>query len=199
MKKKWFLTVVSLLLVVLCLVGCSDYSEQITKIDRLLNASYTKVHLSVSVSQNLDELESWFEVVYNDDGSSTVTFKIKRFSTFDGDQLPEDYIETFQGSATVKDGTVTNVTGDVPQDVQLQNVLGSMQFSPNYLSDIEVNGNVLKANVSKPQAFMGQTDFHCKDNTMIVTVSYDNVLNYVRIQYTSTNGAQVVMMYTYTA
>ena len=198
--KKIVLTIICLLCVALCLVGCADYSADVIKINKLLNSpDYAKVELEVFVNDN--ELVSWFEVTENDDGSSTVVFKVQRYATFpeeDDGTLPDSFIETFEGSATIRNGQVTDVSGDVPQDVQLQNVLGGMQFSPNYLSDIKVNGRILSAKVSKPQKFMGQADFDCKANSMTVSVKYYKLINHIRINYVTSGGDKVEFKYTYT-
>ena len=199
MKKKLFLTVICLLLVVLCLTGCTDYSQQFDKINKLINAAYSKVKLDVTVTQDTEQLESWFEVVYNNDDSSTVTFEIQRLSTFQDGQLPDDYITTYNGSAVVKNGQVTSVSGDVPSDVDLAIISSvGIRFSDGYFSSVKDNGNSLTIKVAKPQAFLGQANFTCKDNSMTATVSYGSLLNFIRVQYNTVGGAKVVLMYTFT-
>ena len=202
MKKKLVLAIICLLLVALCLTACADYSAQFNKINSLLNAHYSKMKLTVTVTQDLDTLTSWFEVESIDDDTSTVSFNIQRFATFPEDgSLPDSFVKTYQGSATVnRKSGVTNVTGDVPDDVRLENISSiGIRFNSVYFSNVSVKGNVLSAKVSKPQAFMGQSDFSCQANSMVVTVSYGSLLNYIRVQYTANNGAKVVLMYDFTA
>lgn len=201
MKKKLFLVVTCLLLVALTLVGCADYSQQFDKLNKLLNANYSQMNLTVTVTQDSNEFTSVFDVEYGADDSSTIQFTIRRLATFSNDgTLPDNFIETFEGSATVKNGQVTNVSGDLPDDVTLARFTGiGIKFNQNYFSKVKPTDNTMTVNVSNPKAFMGQTGFVCKPDTMVVSVRWHNDgIEYVRIQYTATNGSKVVMMYTFT-
>ncbi|MCM1289809.1 MAG: hypothetical protein NC132_05900 [Corallococcus sp.] len=199
MKRKLFLTIVCLLLALLCLVGCADYSKQFEKINKLLNAEYSAMSLTVTVTKDLDEFVSEFNVTYGNNDTSSVDFVVRRLATFDNsDTLPDSFINTYKGSATVKGGQVTSVSGDVPQDVKLEAVVGrGLTFHKNYFSDVNEKGSYLTAKVTKPQAFFGDSDFTCKPDTMIVTVGYGDLIDYVRIQYTSNSGSKVVLMYSF--
>lgn len=201
MKKKLFLTAICLLLVLICLAGCANYEQVFKKIDYLYNSDYTKIDITVTVSKELEELTSTFEVTQDADNASTVTFDIQRFATIpESGSLPDTYIQSYKGSATVKDGKVTGVSGVVPKDVQLASVADrGFKFSHKFFTNVKFNGNTLTAKVSKPQYFLGQTNINCKPDTMVVTVGFDDVLNYVRIQYVSTNDLKVVIMYNFAA
>jgi len=200
MNKRLFLAVTCLLLTLLCLAGCVDYTEQLQKIDKMLQADYGEMDIEVTVSQGSDELTSKFNVVYGSDGSSTVTFEIQRLATFSGDTLPDSYVETYSGTATVKDGNVTSVSGDVPKDVKLAEAPErSLKFDGKYFTNVKLTSHSLTAKVTKPQAFLWQADFSCKPNTMVVAVGFYEMLDYVHIRYESTSGSKVEISYTFTA
>lgn len=200
MKKKLFLATMCLLLALTCLAGCVSHADQIAEIDKLLNVKYAKMDIAVTVSKDSDELTSQFSVEYGENDTSTITFNIQRFATISADgTAPDSFIEMYQGSATVKSGEVVSVNGDVPQDVKLESVSSrGMKFSESYFADVKATDGALTAKVTKPQAFLGQSDFDCKSDSMVVSVGYADVLQYVRIQYVSLNGAKVVLMYTFT-
>lgn len=203
MKKKLFLVTLCLLLTVVCLTGCAVNTKFFEKINKLLDADYSKLDITVTVSDvdDVDELISEFNVEYGANDTSKVNFNIRRLATIPSDgTIPDSYIKTYQGSATVTNNQVVSVSGDVPQDVKLEDVADcKLKFSDKYFANVKVTDNTLTAKVTKPQGFLGQANFTCKEDTMVVSVEYGEFINSIRIQYVSVNGSTVALMYTFTA
>ena len=198
MKKKLFLLAICLLLVAFCLVGCSG-KEAISTVNKLRGKSYSSVNLTVIVSTADDDFESTFNVTYQDEFSYTVEFDIKRLATFEGD-IPDSFLESYVGVATVQDEKVVSVTGNLPDGMEIKDADGhKLIFSDKTLTNVKDKDGVFTAKVSNPKGFMGQTNFACKANSMSVRVNYTSrALTDIRIQYTSTSGNRVVLLFTYT-
>ncbi len=196
--------IIIIVLIAICLMAslcaCDFRENPCTKINVLLALDYSKVDLNITTKLDGTTLKSFFTMRKNDDGR-TIQYSIQRFGTFEitpeGEIIPpEDEIVTSRGSVVLKNGNVVEQNGDVV-DVEFANLSATrFDFNPSYFTSMTEGANFLIAEVSNPQAFMENDSLECTN--MKVNVNYGNSLEFMTITYTSANGAEVELKFSFT-
>lgn len=206
MKKNIFVIIVIIILA-LTLTACGlipKDGDTYDELNELVKKTYQSVNLEVQTEMNGVKLVSTF--TSNAGSNNTiVTYSIEELATFsqmdDSDNwvIPEEMILKKTGSAVIKNGVIVETSGDpanIPVD-KLQSL--TIEFDSDYFTNAmgtyEGGAQVFKADVTDVKAFTGNQNF---DGTnMKVTVRYNDALESIVIDYTTTKGATIKIIYTF--
>lgn len=192
MKRK-ILVLVSLVLV-LTFVLCACVTEDTySDINKLLNIQYSKVELTVSTTLNGETLTSTVTSTLNGD-RTTIDYTLQQYATF-GDNIPDSFVEEKTGQLVVRNGEIISHNGDQAV-LEIEQVTAKFHFESSYFGSAQMSGNKFAGIVSNPQGFFGDADF--VGDGVKVTVVFDEVIKNLQVNYTSANGAQVKLVYTFT-
>lgn len=192
MKRK-ILVLVSLVLV-LTFVLCACVTEDTySNINKLLKIQYSKVELTVSTTLNGETLTSTVTSTLDGD-RTTIDYKLQQFATF-GDNVPDSFIEEKIGQLVVRNGEIISHNGDQAV-LEIEQVTAKFRFESSYFSSAQVSGKKFTGVVSNAQDFFGDADF-VGDGVKVIVV-FDEVIESLQVDYTSANGAQVKLIYTFT-
>lgn len=194
MKKSVFALISVLALAAICMCACYNHSTVLDNIAEDLQQGYSNVKVHTMVDVGGSVLRGVYDISLGENGS-TVAYEYDRFAKFtigeDGITSPDGYIQHVTGTVTIADGKI--VEGD--KSAELPIAYGSMRFSKDYLSDIEISNVRLTAKVSDPSGFLG-TSIRCRD--MQVMVMYGKTVEQINLTYTTSSGASVEIVYQFT-
>lgn len=161
-------------------------------INDMLNASYSKIDISVTNTFDTDtELVSTYEMIYAGD-EITVNYSIERFTGISLDTAGTEKSVT-TGTASIKNGAV------VSDDKQMLEVIPGTKFSfkAEYFTNVneDIIDMMFQADVLNPSGFMG-TEIKCTD--MKVNAEYLNVFSEMEVTYTGDAGNSVKIVYNFT-
>ncbi len=206
MKKILFLAVIIALVTVAftaCHLAPQDESSIYTELNDMANKSYSNVNLSVQTTKEGVTLNSTY-TISNGSNNTMVTYSMERLAIIEQDQngnfvMPDDMIVTKSGSAVIKDGQVVEQSGDAA-DVPIKSLSTiTLNFNEDYFSMPhsydENDTHVFKADVSDPKGFTANADFDGKN--MSIEVLFKEQLESVKINYTSANGAEIKVTYSF--
>lgn len=206
MKKNIFVIIVIFILA-LTLTACGlipKDGDTYDELNELVKKTYQSVNLEVQTQMNGVKLVSTF--TSNAGSNNTiVTYSIEELATFsqmdDSDNwvIPEEMIVKKTGSAVIKNGVIVETSGDpanIPVDkLQSLTVEFDSDYFTNAMGTYEGGAQVFKADVTDVKAFTGNQNF---DGTnMKVTVRYNDALESIVIDYTTTKGATIKIIYTF--
>lgn len=187
--------VIVLILTAVCFVSCKENaSDKLRKINTALMREYSKVELTVATTSDEVTLDAKYVLTYSD-GITNISFEVDRLNSFDTEgEIPTEFKSTIKGNAVYDGNKITSVDGGaVDYDVPLDVVSAHMMFKVSYLGNIRVHNNGIFANVTNPQAFLGDDEFEGTDMTVRVVLDGANlssiVINYqtdndkVKLQY----------------
>ncbi len=167
-------------------------------LNELAKVDYSEIKLETTVTADGESLKGEYKSTAID-GGYRVEYEYEKINTFiesDGKIVaPDEYKSKFSGSATVKNGTVTEQSG-ADFDLPLGGLTASnFKFDEANFSDVTQKNGDFSAKVKNVNAFLGKT-VSCTD--MTVAVKYANAaFNSLTIRYATTDGTQVVLTYTF--
>ncbi len=199
--KKIIIIIAILALCSFVFVGCvttNGNENTYTTLNELCAFDYSIVNLSVETTYNGVTLTNTFNAIKRIN-ETEVNYSIQKMATIDVDEngnyvIPDNTIVTESGTAKVVDGNVVEGNANIPIP-QLESIL--LQFKAEYFTNVnnytEGNLNVFSATVSNVKGFTDNQDF---DGTnMTVVAKYDYNLSELVLNYTTANGATVVVTY----
>jgi len=185
MKKKIFaLVILTVALFTLC--ACSDAYADLNKLSAL---NYGEIKITVNTSYGGETLTDVYEV-NNDGNKSVVNYSVERLSEVSLDGVG-DYKTVKKGSFTAENG---KIVGGEEIDFEAAAYSG-FKFNKAYFTDVKTSNGEFEAAVKSPAEFMGKPNLNC--NNMKVTVTYGETLKSAVITYTSANGAEIEITYTF--
>ncbi len=200
MKK--LITIVVLLLSLLVVFSACDgllnpaTTVDFAKINQMVTEKHSKVQIDVSVVKTDATdvcLNSAFTCTYNDDSSILVQYRLEQFNLIDVNNMPTEAKSVKQGSVTVKDGVVSNQTGEVV-DVDFSAIAQpKITFSDSNLANGKVQNGIYTADVISISALMGSNVVGATNIKVSVNI---NALNSCQVSY-QVNGSQVTLDYTF--
>ena len=204
MKKKIFVTIIIAILA-LTLTACHlvpETDDTYAELNKMVKLDYQSVNMEVQTTMIGVTLVNSF--TSNIGTNSTVaTYSIQELATFDSTDgsyvVPDNMIVKKTGTAVIKNGVIVEQNGDavnIPV-TSLENL--TIQFKDSFFnmaqSTYEAGAYVFKADVTNVKGFTGNVSF---DGTnMSVLVRYNEKLSSVVIDYTTSNGATVKVIYTF--
>ena len=206
MKKKVIFTLITLLLIAFTLCGCNlslSNDDPCSQINECAKKEYTHTNLEVQTTYNGVTLTNKFNGVKGAN-STVVSYSTEELATIekgaDGAYIvPSEMIVKKSGNATIRDGIIVEQNGDAVS-IPVENIGQlSLEFDWASFSEsktyAEGTSNVFEAKVKNVTLFTGNPTFDGKD--MSVVVRYNDKLEKVVIDYTSSNGAAVKVIYTF--
>ena len=202
--KKIIIGIIVVTILALALVGCGERNDvSYSDLNSMVDMEYRLVNLEVHTTMSGVTLVNRFWSSSASNGTM-VTYIVEELATFDqmpdsdDYSVPEKMIVQKEGSATIKNGVIVEQDGhvvNIPVD-SLQSL--SVEFAKSYFSNTKSyfdNYNVFEGDVTNPRAFTGNQSF---DGTnMHVTVHYNDKLAKMIIDYTTSKGATVKVIYTF--
>ena len=204
MKKKIFVTIIIAILA-LTLTACHlvpETDDTYAELNKMVKLDYQSVSMEVQTTMNGVTLVNSFTSNIGTN-STVVTYSIQELATFDSTDgsyiIPGNMIVKKTGTAVIKNGVIVEQNGDavnIPV-TSLENL--TIQFKDSFFnmaqSTYEAGAYVFKADVTNVKGFTGNVSF---DGTnMSVLVRYNEKLSSVVIDYTTSNGATVKVIYTF--
>ena len=204
MKKKIFVTIIIAILA-LTLTACHlvpETDDTYAELNKMVKLDYQSVNMEVQTTMNGVTLVNSFTSNIGTN-STVVTYSVQELATFDSTDgsyvVPDNMIVKKTGTAVIKNGVIVEQNGDavnIPV-TSLENL--TIQFKDSFFnmaqSTYEAGAYVFKADVTNVKGFTGNDSF---DGTnMSVLVRYNEKLSSVVIDYTTSNGATVKVIYTF--
>lgn len=194
--------IIALILVVGCmlaLVSCfptntpeePDDSDAIPGIQAKIDASAPKgAEVTVTLKSTLGDLNSTYDVTYNDDGTASVAYTYEKFNTIGANN--SELKSTVSGTATVAaDGTVS---GDLGTE-GVNAVSFELKLDASKLNSVAINAGVLTANVKAADtaAVLGVA---LNYDVMLTVVTGTAGVTSMSVSYTTNVGeVEVVTLY----
>ena len=196
MKKKILLIVIALMLVVtlLALTACDNYSDTLQKINTLLDADYSEVSVNVTTKLAGDYTLNGIYNLTIDEDYTTIEYSYDRFNELSMDGNSDKYFETVSGKAIVKDGKV--IEGDANEALPEVDFNG-ISFKEKFFSNYTVTNTKFDADVASTRGFLGNNTFTGSHMHVTVNFTAKSVTKLV-ITYVSANGAEVNITYLFT-
>lgn len=165
-------------------------------LNELTKVNYATIKLEATTTVDGESLKGEY-VATAIDGGYRVDYKYEKINTFtesDGEiVIPDEYKSEFSGSATVKNGTVTEQSG-AECDFPIGGLTPNFKFNEKYFSDVTEKAGEFSAKVKNVEAFLGKA-VSCTD--MTVTVKYSDAgLNSLTLRY-RTSAGEAVTVYTF--
>lgn len=199
--------IIALLLIIGCLfcfAACvkdtGDQSEDFTKDIEAIRASLEAsapdiADITVTYDSDLGVLEGVYNVVYNLDGSATVTYSYELFNGFEDGAIADGVKSTHTGVATVyADGTLSEQIGGV---ASTQAIGFEINLDKSKLSDVSASAGILSAKVkaADTESVLGVAIGY--DADIVITAGVDGVIDIVISYTTSTGPIEIHAAYTY--
>ena len=174
----------------------TDYTAEIAAVQSAIDASAPGIaEISVLHESDLGELNGKYDVVYNKDGSATVTYMYQTFNEFDPKNPAEDIIETHTGVANVDmDGTVYDEQGN---SEAIEGVFFEIKLDASKLEDVTVVAGVLRAKIkaANTAAVLGTAVGH---DVEIAVATGANRVTSISIAYDTKDGhVKISTIYSY--
>ena len=132
------------------------------------NTNASNIIVESVVNSELGELESRYEIVYNADGSATITYEYEQFNLI-GEGADNELVSTFSGVVTRNaDGTYS---GDMPA-VDLTGVTAGVKLNLAAVeATVNESGDVLTANVAAANTEAGLGSAFSEDVALEMTIA----------------------------
>ena len=185
--------IATLLTAIFALAACGGKASEYNKLNEMLDASYSKIELTVTDTFGDLSLESKYTIRYSDSGI-TVGYTVEKFAEVTLDNPSTGLKTTLTGEAVIEDGVVVSVNGD---DIGLGADIAKtgLTFKKEFFKKAELTDSRLKADVKDASGFLG-TQLTCTD--MKVEAAFGDVLYNINIVYTSEGGNEVKYAYVFT-
>ena len=191
----------------LALTACSlDSNDNLYKnLNQMAKDDFPIVKLEVATTYNGTTLVNKYNATTASNGTIvryTVQTLSKIVENEDGSfTIPEEMIKTESGSASIVNGKITILNGDmvdIPINA-LENL--SINFNEKYFEGVKVEEledgtKRFTATVSNIQGFTGNSNFDGKN--MTINVVYGNYIQSLIVNYTMADGATVKVTYNFT-
>ena len=168
-------------------------SEAVTLLDTLAKQSRTTLTLSVTTVTDGITLRANYNVT-----PTEVRYSIEKLSLFptDGDfsSLPESFITTLTGTATVQNGTVTAIDGTAVTLPALGTLQGRFAFPASALRNVVWEEGILSADVISADAVLSTTAN--VSNMKIAAALSTDAITSLTVTY-ATSKSDVTMVYTF--
>ena len=178
--------------------GGVDISKAISDLQAALDASAPDAaDITVVLESSLGNLNGSYNVVFNEDGTATVTYSYEKFNGFEESSSSNEIKSTYTSTTTVAaDGTVTDSLGGV---ASVEAISFDIQLDESKLSSVVAGAGSISAKVkaADTKAILG------------VEIGYDVDLSIssgklgvhsIAISYNSAAGpVEIVAVYSYTA
>ena len=195
--KKSILTIAAIASAACALAACNSsrgnsQSDEYQKLNDMLNASYSKIAITVTdtfIEEGVT-LKSEYTLNYSE-SEITVNYKVERFAQISLDSPATDVKTTYTGTATIKDG---KVTGGEEVGLSADIAETGLTFKKEYFENATVTGVFMQAEVSDTSAFLGS---EVESNDMTVYAEFLNVFFNIEINYTQ-NKNKVKYEYVFT-
>lgn len=195
--KKIFTVFAAVCAAALCFTACDTGSKKdYNALNAMLDADYSA--LTLTVTETLSGgvvLTSEYTMAFSD-GGVAVQYTVEKLAAF-GDltgEQPEDPVTTSKGSAVIRDGEVTEKTGD---DIGLSANIAKTGFTfrKDYFENATLTDSSLTADVKDPAGFLG-TSVTCTD--MKVEAAFGEVFSRISVKYSTANGGKMEYLYNFT-
>ena len=170
-------------------------AEGVAAIQAKIDASKpVAADITVTLKAVLDDLNSEYNVTYNDDGTATVVYTYEKFNSFYADT--DEYKSTYSGTVTVgADGTLS---GDV-DTASVEALTFDINLDAAKLATAEVVAGVLNATVKAANTASVTGVNLGSDASVVVSTGANGVVS-IAISYVSASGpVEIVATYTYSA
>ncbi|MCH5151611.1 MAG: hypothetical protein J1F65_03010 [Clostridiales bacterium] len=198
MKKRILLIsmAIALVLVLACLAACGDNNGQLSKINKLLDVSYSRVKITVTTKVSDVELKGEYVLTFDGDVTN-VEFSYEELGELGFEGSNDGFKHTVSGTAVVKDGVVISDNQEADLNTARLNFTG-LSFKQAYFKNVKSISNKFEADVSSPKGFLGNSQFDGTD--MHVKVVYSTAaLVQIVMTYVSEGGAEVGITYVFSA
>ena len=150
--------------------------------------------ITVTLKAVLDELNSEYNVTYNEDGTATVVYTYEKFNSFDEDS--DEYKSTYTGTVIVgADGTLT---GDV-DNASVEALTFDINLDVAKLATVEVVSGVLTATIKAANTASVLGVNLGSDASVVVSTNASSVV-FIAISYNSVAGpVEIIATYNYSA
>lgn len=189
----------------LCLASCKkepevepevDYGPAVAEIQSIVDASAPGiVNILVTHTSDLGELNGTYYVVYNADGSATVTYTYEKFNEFNENHPTDEIKSPYSGTAHLDaDGTVYDEEGN---DDVLDAVFFELKLDKSKLEDVTVVAGVLKAKIKagNTAAVLGTA---VGGDVKITVVTGTDGITSMSLSYDTLNGhVEISTVYSY--
>ena len=119
------------------------------------DAEYQALTLKIVTKKAGQTLESVFDVTEMDGNSASITYTIQQFGTFSPtNPLPENFIETKVGQATLQDGVITSLDGEELSLSFSAFTTNRISFKSEYFENVEKTANGMTADIANPDGFL---------------------------------------------
>ena len=167
-------------------------TEAVTLLDTLVKKEHATVGLSVTTVTDGITLCSAYTA-----SSTEVRFSVEKLSLFptDGDfsNLPENFITTLTGTATVQNGKITAIDGDGATLPDAGTLQGKFAFPASALRNVVWENQTLTADVTDSAAVLGTANL---TNARVSAVLSTDAITSLTVTY-STSKSNVTMVYTF--
>ncbi|MBQ7343447.1 MAG: hypothetical protein IJW53_01640 [Clostridia bacterium] len=173
-----------------------DYSQAISDMQTVIDASAPAVaDITVVLKSSLGDLNGSYNVVYNEDGTATVTYSYEKFNSFE--DISGELKSTYTGTTTVAaDGTVTDSLGGT---ASVEAITFDVQLDESKLGSVTAGAGSVTAKVkaADTKAILGVEIGY--DVDLVISSGKLGVTS-VAISYDSASGpVEIVAVYTYVA
>lgn len=193
MRKKIInvLSILALFAILLCACGVDD-ADNYEKLNKLILDAQSDFTVSVTMEFDSDvSLLGVFEVVSNG-SEKTVNYSIEQFVELDISDVSENQKEVITGTATVQNGNVFG--GDNAEDIDFISIASpEISFVSDYFDKAKFENGSFSADVKNCRDFLNTVEF--SGSEMTVTVKFGDSLKTIELVYTSTDGAEVKVVY----
>lgn len=150
--------------------------------------------ITVTLKAVLDDLNSEYNVTYNEDGTATVVYTYEKFNSFDEDS--DEYKSTYTGTVIVgADGTLT---GDV-DNASVEALTFDINLDVAKLATVEVVSGVLTATI-KAANTASVLGVNLGSNASVVVSTNASSVVFIAISYNSVAGpVEIIATYNYSA
>ncbi len=195
-KRNYFIVLVVVILLTVCLSACKDNSEIYRKINVMLREDYSKVTVEVVTEKDGITLNGNYEFVTNGD-KVNVSYAYDKLNSFEVNggavTSPDDFKTRVIGTAVVQNGSVTEINGGAIESESLTQLnASSITFRKSLLTNVKVTDYTLQADVVNAKEFTGNDAF---DGTNVkVRVGFRKYLDKIELTYEQ-NGTKVSVTY----
>lgn len=199
--------IIALLLVIGCILSfaacdnnqkdeAQDFTKHIENIKASLEASAPDIaDITVTLDSEIGTLEGTYNVVYNEDGSATVTYSYERFNSFNDEAITDGIKSTYTGTVTVAaDGTLSE---ELDGTASVEAVTFEINLDKDKLDSVSASAGILSAKVkaADTESVLGVAIGY--DVDILITAGADGVVA-IAISYNSASGpVEISASYTY--
>lgn len=179
--------IISFACALIAFAACEN-SEIYDNLNAMAKQSYSQITLQIN-SKGYAELNAQYVCSYSGD-TAEINYTYTQLAKIDVSggnvTLPENSVQTYTGTATVRNGAVTDINGDA-LNVKLEQISASgLRFESKFFKNVKHTETTFKADVTDAKSFTGDSSVSCTD--MKVSVEFENGRSFSEEQ----NGALTV-------